>query len=124
MTSLALFVLSEYINKANYITTKDFLSDYVVSRTSLVRLDFLVAVILIIGLTFHLIRILVMLRWKKWFAFQGKLNKTRVNYLSQHRRLMRCGFDKGYDFDMKRLRLNKAEYLMIKLEELEKMQDK
>ena len=80
MTSLALFVLSEYINKASYITTKDFLSDYVISRTELVRLDFLVAVILTIGLTFHLCIILVMLRWKKWFAFQGKLNKTRVNY--------------------------------------------
>ena len=115
VTCLTLFMLSEYINKAQ-LTTKDFLSDYTISRTSLVRLDLLVAVNLLIGLIFHFCRILVMLHWKEWFGFQAHLNKIRGSYASQHRRLMRSGFGRGYDFDIKRLRVDKVQYLMVKLE--------
>ena len=36
---------------------------------------------------------------------------------------MRCGFGSGYDFEMKRLGVNKGKYLMLKLENFEDILD-
>ena len=44
------------------------------------------------------------------------LDKIRVNYEQKHRRLMTGGFGCGYDFERKRLKLDKPKFLMIKLE--------
>ena len=36
---------------------------------------------------------------------------------------MKCGFGSGYDFEMKRLGVNKGKYLMLKLENFEDILD-
>ena len=36
---------------------------------------------------------------------------------------MKCGFGNGYDFEMKRLGVNKGKYLMLKLENFEEILD-
>jgi hypothetical protein len=36
---------------------------------------------------------------------------------------MRCGFGSGYDFEMRRLGVNKGKYLMLVLENFEEMLD-
>ena len=123
LTSVTLYLRYEYVEK-DCLELTCFVSDVTISGTKLVKFDIVVTIIIIIGSFVHFCRILVRVHRHKWFDFQGRMNKIRVNYPSHHRRLMRRGFGEGYDFDMKRLRLNKAGYLMIKLEELEKMQDK
>ena len=37
---------------------------------------------------------------------------------------MKCGFGRGYDFEIKRLKMSKAKYLMVMLESFEDRLDK
>jgi len=39
--------------------------------------------------------------------------------VQKHNRFMKCGFGSGYDFERKRLDVNKGNYLMLKLEYFE-----
>ena len=39
--------------------------------------------------------------------------------MKDHQDLMTSGFGEGYDFEMKRFKLNKGKYLVMKLEMLE-----
>jgi len=55
----------------------------------------------------------------EWLGVQGELDKYRASYMKDHQDLMTGGFGKGYDFEMKRFKLNKGQYLTMKLEMLE-----
>jgi len=85
----------------------------------MVKLDFVIAIILIIGQSIHFWRIIVLAYLRRWFAFNCELDQSRVFYPKEHARLMCSGFGKGYDFDMNRGRLQQGEYLMYKLKMLE-----
>ena len=81
----------------------------------MVKFDFVITVILIIGQSFHFWRIIVLVYWLEWFAVQGELDQSRVFYRKEHARLMSSGFGKGHDFEMNRGRLQQGEYLIYKL---------
>jgi hypothetical protein len=40
--------------------------------------------------------------WRKWFAFQGELQQSRVIYPKEHARLLSSALGKGHDFEMNR----------------------
>jgi len=55
----------------------------------------------------------------KWLSLKGELDRYKGSYVKDHQHLMTSGFGKGYDFEMKRFKLNKGKYLVIKSEVLE-----
>ena len=122
MTSLVLYLQYEYYEESCF-ELKCILSKVKISSTTLVKLDFVIAVILIIGQSIHFWRIIVLAYWRRWFAFQCELDQSRVFYPKEHARLLRSGFGKGHDFIMNRERLQQGEYLIYNLKKLEKKQD-
>ena len=114
MTSLVLYLWYEYYEKSCF-KLKCFRSEVKISSTKLVKFDVIVSIILIIGQAIHFWRIIVLVYWHRWFAFQGELEQSRVFYRKEHARLMISGFGKGHDFEMNRDRLQQGEYLMYKL---------
>jgi hypothetical protein len=118
MSSVTIYLWYEYVEKGCFELTC-FISDEEASATKLVKREVVVAIILIIGQFVHFFRILVLLHRHKWFGLQGELDQEKISYSQNHQHLMKSGFGKCYDFEMKRFRLNKLEYLMIKLEVLE-----
>ena len=119
---MTLYLRYEYIEKG-CLNLDCFRSDVKISGTKLIKLDILITIILIIASVVHFCRILVFVRQYNWFGFQGNLDKYRANYASKHARLLTGGFGKGYEFGLKRLKMNKIKYLMVKLEALEERQD-
>jgi hypothetical protein len=71
----------------------------------MIKLDVVVAIILIIGMSFHFWRIIYLVTKYKWFDVRSELDQSRVFYVKEHRRLMSSGFGKGHDFEMNFLRL-------------------
>jgi len=61
----------------------------------------------------------VFYRQYQWSSVKNDLDNKRISYVQKHKRFMRCGFGSGYDFERKRLGVNKSKYLMIKLEDFE-----
>ena len=55
---------------------------------------------------------------------KDELDKKRISYREKHQRFLRSGFGMGYDFEMKRLEVDKGKYLLIKLESFEDRLDK
>jgi len=78
------------------------LSEVKISSTKLVKLDIVFSIILIIGFSIHFWRIVVLVKYQKWFDVQSELDQSRVFYLKEHRRLMSSGFGRGHDFEMNR----------------------
>ena len=122
MTSMTLYLRYEYIEKG-CLDLYCFQSDIKISGTKLIKLDIAITIIIILASVVHFCRILIFVYRYNWFRFKGYLDKTRLNYASKHARLLTMGFGQGYEFGLKRLRLNKAKYLMVKLEALEQRQD-
>jgi len=64
-------------------------------------------------------RIVVFVWQYGWFGAQGELDRYRASYAKDHHHLMTSGFGKGYNYEMKKFKLSKPKYLMIKTENLE-----
>ena len=111
---MTLYLRYEYIEKG-CLDLDCFRSDVMISGTKLVKLDIVITIIIIVASVVHFCRILVFVYRYTWFSIQGNLDKYRANYAKTHQRLLTSGFGKGYEFEMKRLRLNKGKYLMVKL---------
>ena len=107
MTSLTIYLWYEYVQKGCFELTC-FVSDTEISATKLVKLEVVVAIILIIGLFVHFFRILVVLHRNKWFGLQSELDQARISYRQNHQYLVRSGFGRGYYFEMNRFELNKG----------------
>ena len=67
MTSLTIYLWHEYVEKGCYELTC-YISDKEISSTKLVKLEVVIAIILIIGYSVHFFRILVLLHRHKWFG--------------------------------------------------------
>jgi hypothetical protein len=107
MTSLTIYLWYEYVEKGCFELTC-FVSKKEISATKLVKLEVVIAIILIIGYFVHFFRILVLVHQHKWFVLQRDLDKERISYRYVHQHLIKNGFGKGYDFEMKRFELNKG----------------
>jgi len=104
MMSLVLYLWYEYYEKSCFELTC-FRSEVQISSTKMIKLDVVVAIILIIGMSFHFWRIIYLVTKYKWFDVRSELDQSRVFYVKEHRRLMSSGFGKGHDFEMNFLRL-------------------
>ena len=63
------------------------------------------------------------MRLHEWHRFKEELDQSRVTYAQEHLRLKSSGFGTGYDFEIKKFRQNKSEYLMTQLETLDERQN-
>jgi len=68
MTSLVLYLWYEYYDKSCF-ELKCFRSEVEISSTKLVKFDVVVTIILIIGQSIHLWRIIVLVYKRRWFVF-------------------------------------------------------
>ena len=66
MTSLTIYLWYEHLATGCF-DVDCFLSDVKISATKLVKLDVVIAIVLIIGSLGHFWRILIILHWRKWF---------------------------------------------------------
>ena len=119
---MTLYLRYEYFEKG-CLDLYCFQSDIKISGTKLIKLDIAITIIITVASVVHFYRILVFVYRYNWFRIQANLDKYRANYAKTHQRLLTSGFGKGYEFGLKRLRLNKAKYLMVKLEALEERLD-
>ena len=123
MTSLVLYLYYEYYEPCCFnfrSLLKSLLSDKKISATVFVKLDVLIAILLILGQSIHFWRIIILVYKRRWLAFQGELDQSRVFYPEEHARLMSSGFGRAHDLEMNRDRLQQGEYLTVQLQKLEK----
>jgi hypothetical protein len=107
MTSLTIYLWYEYVEKGCFELTC-FVSDAEISATKLVKLEVVVAIILLIGQSVHFCRIFVFYYKYKWYGLQGELDLERSSYRQNHQHLRKSGFGSGYNFEMYRFELNKG----------------
>ena len=100
------------------------MSETMISATRFITFELIFTIILAVSYLIHFVRVPWCAVQHSWFTLRYYIKQSEFHYVKEHARILSCEFiGSQHDYERNRLNVNRGEYRMLKLEQLEKSQD-